>query len=115
MFFQSQRVVTTVLIGAAFLAGIDLFIVNVAFDQIGQDFASAELTQLSWILNAYAVVYAALLVPMGRLADRVGQKRGFIAGMILFIAASVACGFAPGIWWLVGFRVLQAIGAAAMT
>ena len=112
---QSQRVVTTVLIGAAFLAGIDLFIVNVAFDQIGRDFANAELTELSWILNAYAVVYAALLVPMGRLADRAGQKRGFIAGMILFIAASVACGFAPGIWWLVGFRVLQAVGAAAMT
>ena len=52
---------------------------------------------------------------MGRLADRAGQKRGFIAGMILFIAASLACGFAPGIWWLVGFRVLQAVGAAAMT
>ena len=42
----------------------------------------------------------ALLVPMGRLADRAGQKRGFVAGMVLFIAASLACGFAPGIWWL---------------
>lgn len=112
---QSQRVATTVLIGAAFLAGIDLFIVNVAFDEIGRDFAGAELSELSWILNAYAVVYAALLVPMGRLADRTGQKRGFIAGMVLFIAASLACGFAPGIWWLVAFRVLQAVGAAAMT
>lgn len=112
---QSQRIVVTVLIGAAFLAGIDLFIVNVAFEDIGRDFAGAELTELSWILNAYAVVYAALLVPMGRLADRAGQKRGFIAGMALFIVASVACGFAPGIWWLVAFRVLQAVGAAAMT
>ncbi|WP_235530959.1 MULTISPECIES: MFS transporter [unclassified Nocardioides] len=112
---QSQRIVTAVLIGAAFLAGIDLFIVNVAFDQIGRDFDGAGLTELSWILNAYAVVYAALLVPMGRLADRAGQKRGFVAGMMLFIAASLACGFAPGIWWLVGFRVVQAIGAAAMT
>jgi len=112
---QSQRIATAMLIGAAFLAGIDLFIVNVAFDEIGRDFAGAELTELSWILNAYAVVYAALLVPMGRLADRAGQKRGFIAGMALFIAASLACGFAPGIWWLVAFRVLQAVGAAAMT
>ena len=112
---QSQRIVTAVLIGAAFLAGVDLFIVNVAFDQIGQDFAGTELSELSWILNAYAVVYAALLVPMGRLADRAGQKRGFVAGMALFIAASLACGFAQGIWWLVGFRVLQAVGAAAMT
>ncbi len=112
---QSQRTVAAVLIGAAFLAGVDLFIVNVAFDEIGRDFAGAELTELSWILNAYAVVYAALLVPMGRLADRAGQKRGFIAGMTLFIVASLACGFAPGIWWLVAFRVLQAVGAAAMT
>jgi EmrB/QacA subfamily drug resistance transporter len=112
---QSQRIVTAVLIGAAFLAGVDLFIVNVAFDQIGRDFATADLSELSWILNAYAVVYAALLIPMGRLADRVGQKRGFIAGMALFIAASLACGLAPGIWWLVAFRVLQAVGAAAMT
>jgi len=112
---QSQRIVTAVLIGAAFLAGVDLFIVNVAFDQIGYDFAGTELSELSWILNAYAVVYAALLVPMGRLADRAGQKRGFVAGMALFIAASLACGFAPGIWWLVAFRALQAVGAAAMT
>lgn len=112
---ESQRIVTAVLIGAAFLAGVDLFIVNVAFDDIGQDFTGAELTDLSWILNAYAVVYAALLVPMGRLADRSGQRRAFVAGMALFIAASLACGFAPGIWWLVGFRVLQAVGAAAMT
>jgi EmrB/QacA subfamily drug resistance transporter len=112
---QSQRVVTAVLIGAAFLAGVDLFIVNVAFDKIGHDFADASLSELSWILNAYAVVYAALLIPMGRLADRIGQKRGFVAGMALFIAASLACGLAPGIWWLVTFRALQAVGAAAMT
>lgn len=112
---QSPRIVTAVLIGSAFLSGVDLFIVNVAFDQIGSDFAGAELSELSWILTAYAVVFAALLVPMGRLADRVGQKRGFVAGMGVFIAASLACGFAPGIWWLVAFRALQAIGAAAMT
>jgi EmrB/QacA subfamily drug resistance transporter len=112
---KSQRVVIAVLIGAAFLAGVDLFIVNVAFDQIGRDFGGTDLSELSWILNAYAVVYAALLIPMGRLADRAGQKRGFVAGMALFIAASLACGFAPGIWWLVAFRAIQAVGAAAMT
>lgn len=112
---QSPRVVTAVLIGAAFLAGVDLFIVNVAFDQIGADFPGTDLAELSWILNAYAVVYAALLVPMGRLADRMGQKRGFVAGMSLFVLASLACGFAPGIWWLVAFRAVQAVGAAAMT
>lgn len=51
---QSQRVVTTVLIGAAFPAGVDLFIVNVAFEEIGRDFAGSDVSELSWILNAYA-------------------------------------------------------------
>ena len=112
---QRPRIVTAVLIGSAFLAGAELFIVNVAFDEIGRYFAGAELSELSWILNAYAVVYAALLVPMGGLADRFGQKRAFVAGLSVFVAASLACGFAPGIWWLVAFRALQAAGAAAMT
>jgi len=112
---QSQPLVTAILIGSAFLTGVDMFIVNVAFDEIGRDYASASLAQLSWILSAYAVVFAALLVPMGRLADRYGQKTGFVAGLAVFIAASLACGFAPGVWWLVAFRSVQAIGAAAMT
>lgn len=112
---RSTRTATVVLVGAAFLAGVDLFIVNVAFDQIGDDFDGASLSELSWVLTAYAVVYAALLVPMGRLADRVGRRRGFVAGMLVFVLASLACGFAPGIWWLVAFRAAQAVGAAAMT
>jgi len=112
---HSQRVVTTVLVGSAFLSGVDLFIVNVAFDQIGRDFETASISELSWILSAYAVVFAALLVPMGRLADRYGQKRAFVWGLVLFVAASLACGFAPGVWWLVVARGTQAVGAAAMT
>jgi EmrB/QacA subfamily drug resistance transporter len=110
-----QRLVVAILTGSAFLASLDLFIVNVAFDEIGRDFGTADLGRLSWILNAYAVVYAALLVPMGRLTDRYGRKAGFVAGLVVFTAASLACGFAPGVWWLVGARVVQAIGAAAMT
>jgi EmrB/QacA subfamily drug resistance transporter len=110
-----QRVAVVILTGAAFLASLDLFIVNVAFDEIGRDFGTASLGRLSWILNAYAVVYAALLVPMGRLTDRYGRKSGFIAGMTLFTLASLACGFAPGVWWLVAARAVQAIGAAMMT
>ena len=112
---QSQRLVTVILVGSAFLTGVDMFIVNVAFDEIGRDYGTASLAQLSWILSAYAVVFAALLVPMGRLADRYGQKTGFVAGLAVFVAASLACGFAPGVWWLVAFRSVQAIGAAAMT
>jgi EmrB/QacA subfamily drug resistance transporter len=120
---SQQRVhtgaVTAILTGATFLAGLDLFIVNVAFDEIGRDFSTSAdaptLSELSWILSAYAVVYAALLVPMGRLTDRYGRKPGFVAGLAVFTLASLACGFAPGVWTLVGARVLQAVGAAAMT
>lgn len=112
---RSQRFGSAVLLGAASIAGVDLFIVNVAFEEIARDFDTSSLRDLSWILNAYALVFAALLVPMGRLADRFGQKTWFIAGLVLFIASSLACGFAPSVWWLVAFRGLQAVGAAAMT
>ena len=117
---QSQRpaLVTTVLVGAAFLAGIDLFIVNVAFDEIGRDLAGpsgAGLAELSWVLNAYAVLYAALLVPLGRLTDRYGRKPGFVAGLVLFTAASAACALAGSVGALIVFRGIQAVGAAAMT
>ncbi len=114
-----RALVTLVLVGSAFLSGIDLFIVNVAFDDIGRDFAARghapSLSQLSWVLSAYAVVFAALLVPMGRLTDRYGRKSGFVAGLALFTIASAACGLSTGVWELVGFRALQAVGAAAMT
>ena len=112
---RRTRLAIAILTGSAFLASLDLFIVNVAFDEIGRDFGTSSLGSLSWILNAYAVVYAALLVPMGRLTDRYGRKSGFVAGMLVFTLASLACGFAPGVWWLVGFRVAQAAGAALMT
>jgi EmrB/QacA subfamily drug resistance transporter len=116
---RHQGLVTAILVGAAFLAGIDLFIVNVAFGEIGRDFADADhppgLSELSWILNAYAVIFAALLVPMGRLTDRYGRKAGFVLGIALFTAASAACALSGSVWELVAFRGLQAVGAAAMT
>jgi EmrB/QacA subfamily drug resistance transporter len=99
---------------AAFMASLDLFIVNVGFDAIGRDFHSAGITNLSWILNGYAIVYAALLVPLGRLADRYGRKAGFLGGLALFTAASAACAASPSLWPLVACRVLQAFGAAAL-
>jgi EmrB/QacA subfamily drug resistance transporter len=100
---------------AAFMASLDVFIVNVAFDSIGADFAGTTLSQLSWVLTVYAILYASLLVPAGRLADRFGRKQGFLVGLSLFTLASAACAAAGGIWWLVGFRALQAVGAAILT
>lgn len=107
--------VLLILSGAAFMASLDVFIVNVAFDDIGADFAGATLSQMSWILNAYAILYAALLVPAGRIVDRYGRKGGFLLGLAIFTAASAACAAAQGVWWLVAFRALQALGAAILT
>src|SRR5207302_1218446 len=69
----SDALVLTILSAAAFVASLDLFIVNVAIPQIGSDFAGSSLSDLSWVLSGYAVLYAALLVPLGRLADRFGR------------------------------------------
>ncbi len=115
---QSQtplRAVLAVLSLAAFLASLDLFIVNVAFSSISRSFHGESLGNVSWVLNGYTIIFAALLVPLGRLCDRVGRKKGFVAGLALFTAASAACAGAPGLWWLVAARVLQAVGAAALT
>lgn len=100
---------------AAFMAALDLFVVNVAFDAIARSFNGSSIDDVSWVLNGYAIVFAALLVPLGRLADKIGRKRMFLQGLALFTLASVACAVAPGLWWLVAFRLLQAAGAAALT
>lgn len=114
---HSQRSGVVLAIGslAAFMASLDVFIVNVAFDQIGADFTGATLSQLSWVLSGYAIVYAALLVPVGRIADRYGRKGGFLIGLAVFTAASAACAASDGVWWLVAWRVVQAAGAAVLT
>jgi EmrB/QacA subfamily drug resistance transporter len=95
-----------------FMASLDLFIVNIAFPDLARDFDGASLANLSWVLNAYAIVFAALLVPAGRVADRIGRKRVFVAGLILFSLASALCALASTIPLLVAARVLQAAGGA---
>jgi EmrB/QacA subfamily drug resistance transporter len=110
---QKWRVLVVVSV-AAFLASLDLFIVNIAFPSIEADFSGSSVASLSWVLNAYAIVFAALLVPAGRLADRFGHRRFFIAGLALFITASALCGIAPSLGALVAARTLQAIGAAML-
>jgi EmrB/QacA subfamily drug resistance transporter len=98
----------------AFMAFLDVTIVNVAFPNIERDFAGTSLAGLSWILNAYAIVFAALLVPAGRFADRIGRRRGFAAGLVVFALASALCAAAPSPELLVAARVVQAAGAALL-
>jgi EmrB/QacA subfamily drug resistance transporter len=100
---------------ANFMATLDLFVVNVALKDIGQDFQGQGLSNLSWILNGYAIVFGALLIPAGRLADKYGRRNAFVVGLALFTVASLACALAPGLWALVVFRCLQALGGAVLT
>src|SRR5215211_1439908 len=106
--------VVAVLAIAVFMSSLDLFIVNLAFPSIGEEFAGAELASLSWVLNAYTIVFAAVLVPAGRWADRVGRRRALVAGLAVFTVGSLLCGLAPGVGWLVAARTVQAVGAGVM-
>jgi EmrB/QacA subfamily drug resistance transporter len=99
---------------AVFMSFLDVTIVNIAFPDIEQTFSGTSLGGLSWIINAYNIVFAALLVPMGRLADRVGRKRLFLTGLGVFLAASALCGLAPTVPLLVTARIVQAVGAAML-
>ncbi|WP_320671114.1 MFS transporter [Patulibacter defluvii] len=107
-------VVLLVVAAAVFLASLDLFIVNVAFPDIEQRFAGSSIGTLSWVLNGYAIVFAALLVPTGRIADRVGRRAVFLAGLLVFVLASAACAAAWSVAALVAFRAVQATGAALL-
>ena len=99
--------------GAA-LAFIDATIVNVAFPDIRASFPGASLSGISWVLNAYNIVFAAFLLPAGRIADLLGRKRLFEWGIWVFALASILCAAAPSVGLLVAARVLQALGAAIL-
>ena len=106
--------VLMVVVAGVFMAGLDLFIVNIAFPQIRLDFAGTSLGTLSWVLNAYTIVFAAFLVVAGRWSDAFGRKRSFLLGVGLFTAASAACAAAPSIGFLVAARAVQGFGAALL-
>ena len=96
----------------AFVAFLDTTIVNIAFPDISASFAGSGRDALSWVLDGYFVVIAALLVPAGGLADRFGHRRVFLLGVAGFTVASLLCAAAPTLELLIAFRVLQGIAAA---
>ena len=99
---------------AAFMVFLDAQVLFVAFDDIRSSFPSVSFTTMSWTLSAYTIALAAALVPSGRMADRFGRRRVFLVGLVAFTLASVLCAFAPTAGLLVVFRVVQALGAAAL-
>src|SRR3984957_7816593 len=96
----------------AFMASLDLSIVNIAFPDIKTSYPQASQASLAWIITAYSIVFGALLVTGGRSGDRQGRKRTFLTGTAVFIVGSFLCGIAPDVQALVASRVLQAGGAA---
>jgi EmrB/QacA subfamily drug resistance transporter len=96
----------------AFMAALDLSIVNVAFPDLKASFPDASQASLAWIITAYSIVFGALLVTGGRTGDRVGRRRMFMTGTAVFLAGSFLCGIAPNVAALIASRVLQGAGAA---
>jgi EmrB/QacA subfamily drug resistance transporter len=96
-----------------FMTLLDLTIVNIAIpDMIAR--LHASLDDVLWVINAYALVLAVVLITAGRLGDLIGLRVMFILGIVLFTAASAACGLAPGPGWLIAFRAVQGLGAAVL-
>jgi EmrB/QacA subfamily drug resistance transporter len=112
MYDRGHRSTVLIACAGAFLAFLDATIVNIAFPDISASFAGSGRDALSWVLDGYFVVIAALLVPAGGLADRFGHKRVFLLGVGGFTAASLLCAVAPSLELLIAFRVLQGVGAA---
>ena len=113
MYGHSRRTLTIASL-AVLATFLDTTILYVAFPDIIATFTDTSSSELSWVLNAYTIVFAALLIPAGKLADRVGHRAVFLAGSALFTVASMACGLAPTAELLIVFRIVQAVGAAAL-
>jgi EmrB/QacA subfamily drug resistance transporter len=96
-----------------FMTLLDLTIVNIAIPNMIEKL-HASLDDVLWVLNAYALVLAVLVITAGRLGDLLGPRTMFVAGIAVFTVASAACGFAPGAGWLIGFRAVQGLGAAML-
>jgi EmrB/QacA subfamily drug resistance transporter len=96
-----------------FIVGIDVTIVNVALPSIGRDL-HAPVSGLQWTVDAYSIVVASFLMLSGSTGDRVGRRRTFQTGLALFTLGSLLCSLAPGLGWLVAFRMLQALGGSML-
>jgi EmrB/QacA subfamily drug resistance transporter len=95
-----------------FMVGLDTTMMNVAFDALVEDFPGTSQQFLAWVISGYVTVTAALLIPAGRLADLVGSRRVFLVGVATFCTGAALAGLAPGPGWLIGARVVEAVGGA---
>ncbi len=98
---------------ATFMLLLDITVVNTALPKIEQGLG-ASFTDLQWVIDAYALALATVVLTAGSLADRFGRKRSFLAGLVVFSAASLACALAPSAGFLIAARAVQGIGGAVM-
>ncbi len=111
---QRARWLTLVATSLGFgVVQLDVSVVNVAIRPIGAALGGG-VGSLQWVVNAYTLAFAALILAAGALGDRVGAKRVFVSGFVVFTVASAACGLAPGLGFLIGARAVQGIGAAVL-
>jgi EmrB/QacA subfamily drug resistance transporter len=110
---RRRLLVLVVCCSSLFIVGLDSTIVNVALPSIGRDL-HASVAGLQWTIDGYALVLASFLMLSGATADRVGRRRVFLIGLAIFTAGSGLCSLAPGLGWLVAFRMLQAIGGSML-
>jgi len=96
-----RRIVFAVTALGAFMASLDLSIVNVAFPALERSFPSDPRATLAWVITSYGIVFGSLLVIAGRTADRLGSRRVFVAGLTVFTIGSALCGLAPSVALLV--------------
>jgi EmrB/QacA subfamily drug resistance transporter len=107
-------IVLVVLTLGFFMILLDTTIVNVAIPSMEKGL-NAGFDEILWVLNAYMLIYAMLLITAGRLGDMFGPKRLFLIGLTIFTLASVACGLSQSAGQLITFRVIQAVGGALLT
>jgi EmrB/QacA subfamily drug resistance transporter len=111
---QRRRMVFFCTCLGSFMATLDLSIVNIAFPTLEQSFPHEHANTLAWVITGYSIVFGALLVIAGRTADRVGARRVFFAGLLVFCLGSVLSGVAPSVAFLIGGRIIQGAGGAGM-
>ena len=110
---QRRVLVLAICCMSLLLVGLDNTIINVALPSIGREL-SASTSGLQWTVDAYTLVLASLLMLSGSTADRLGRRRIFLLGLTLFGLGSLLCSVAPGLGWLVAFRMLQAVGGSML-
>jgi EmrB/QacA subfamily drug resistance transporter len=110
---RRRRLVLAICCMSLLIVGLDNSIVNVALPAIQRDL-HASVSGLQWTISGYALVLATLLMLSGSTGDRIGRRRTFQAGLVVFTVGSMLCSLAPGLGWLVAFRMVQAVGGSML-